>query len=201
MPLLRRCCCYFPLRRASVTLGVIGFTGSITSLIIVIIGRILVEDVANGVMSLFRKVTDVPYMMGTRHLSESEQEEQEQKLVEYWIDVYKILFIVCFIGMVISCIFSGLMVYGSVKSRKMLLVPWLVLGAINILGLITLVIVNMIYIDLPYNLIVLFLGIFCVSFMIHFWLVVVSFYQVLRDRERLELGGRSSEMKRLNRNY
>ncbi|KZS06547.1 Uncharacterized protein APZ42_029968, partial [Daphnia magna] len=124
MAILRRCCCCFPLRGGTVTLGVMGFTGAITVIIYLILSLIYVDEIATFVME---KIIDFPRAFGTRHVPKEDQDKMKEELHEILVHVYRIyVFVLAIPGEILGGILAGLLVWGAVKKRRNFLLPWLI---------------------------------------------------------------------------
>jgi len=161
MAVLRNCCCCFPLRRGTVTLGVMGFTGAVTAVITLILGFIFVETVVDWVVALLGMVVSLPASRGTKHLTEEEQEADIQKFREELIYAYSTyVFVGALIANVIGAVISAGMVFGAVKKRPKFLVPWLIMGLTVITGNVVCLILCCVFLPTKFALTLFFVGLF-----------------------------------------
>jgi Domain of unknown function (DUF4728) len=79
------------------------------------------------------------------------------------------------------------MVFGAVKKRRMFLLPWLILGLMVITGTTIALILAIVFLPVSYAITLLIVGLIQILIMMYFWLVVFSFFQELRERDRMEL--------------
>jgi len=161
MAILRRCCCCFTLRRGTITLGVMGFTGSITALITLSLGITFVESIASAVIDAMGLVIDIPYAQGTRHLDEEGQQQKVQELHDFLVNAYSnYIFVGALIGTIIGGIFAAMVVYGAVKKNKNFLLPWLIFETMVIIGTAVCILICMVllYRSVTYSIITFIVG-------------------------------------------
>lgn len=197
MAILRKCCCCFTLRRGTVTLGVMGFTGAITAIIFLALALIFVEDIAGFVIKIMEQIIDFPRATGTRHLPKEDQDKKKEELHEFLSDAYRnYVFVLALLGEILGGILAGLLVWGAVKKRRNFLLPWIIFAAIVMIGTVVTIITCVVILPIGYGITFLIVGILELLVMIYFWLVVFSFYQQLRERDRMNINS-PAEMKRL----
>lgn len=197
MAILRKCCCCFTLRRGTVTLGVMGFTGAITAIIFLALALIFVEDIASFVIKIMEQIIDFPRATGTRHLPKEDQDKKKEELHEFLSDAYRnYVFVLALLGEILGGILAGLLVWGAVKKRRNFLLPWIIFAAIVMVGTVVTIIACVVILPIGYGITFLIVGILELLVMIYFWLVVFSFYQQLRERDRMNINS-PAEMKRL----
>jgi len=165
-----------------------GFTGAITAVITLIFGFIFVEEIVTKVIELLGMIIDIPTARGTRHLTKEEQSADVEKLHSELVDAYSnFIFVIGLIGNVIGAVLSACMVFGAVKKRRMFLLPWLILGLMVITGTTIALILAIVFLPVSYAITLLIVGLIQILIMMYFWLVVFSFFQELRERDRMEL--------------
>ncbi|XP_032778977.2 uncharacterized protein LOC116917570 [Daphnia magna] len=194
MAILRRCCCCFPLRGGTVTLGVMGFTGAITVIIYLILSLIYVDEIATFVME---KIIDFPRAFGTRHVPKEDQDKMKEELHEILVHVYRIyVFVLAIPGEILGGILAGLLVWGAVKKRRNFLLPWLIYAIMVMVVTVVCIITCVVILPVSYGITFLIIGVLELLVMIYFWLVVFSFFQQLRENDQMNINS-PAEMKRL----
>ncbi|KAK4019551.1 uncharacterized protein LOC116917569 [Daphnia magna] len=197
MAILRRCCCCFPLRRGTVTLGVMGFTGAITAIIFLILALIFVDEIATFVIKFMEKIIDFPRATGTRHLPKEDQDKKKEELHEFLVHAYSTyVFVLAILGEILGGILAGLLVWGAVKKRRNFLLPWLIFAIMVMVGTVVCIITCVVILPVSYGITFLIIGVLELLVMIYFWLVVFSFFQQLRENDQMNINS-PAEMKRL----
>jgi len=174
-----------------------GFTGAITAIIFLALALFFVEDIATLVVKFLDQIIDIPRATGVRHLGKEGHEQEKQKLHDFLIRVYSTyVFVFSLLGEILGGILSALLVWGAVKKRRNFLLPWLIFAAIVMVGTVICLITCVVLLPVSYGITFLIIGILELLVMIYFWLVVFSFFNQLKEWERMNISS-AAEMKRL----
>uniref|UniRef100_A0A1L8DAA0 Putative membrane protein n=1 Tax=Nyssomyia neivai TaxID=330878 RepID=A0A1L8DAA0_9DIPT len=179
--MLRRCCC-FSLQKGTIIIGWYGLISAILGLIGCIIALCKLDDIVQKI------VDNIP-----------ENQPVDEGAIRTTLEIALIITIV---STSIGIIVASLLIVGAKKSRPALCLPWLILGAINIVGGL-IYSVSQLYSTfstqepgaIVLNIIII---VFAYGLGFYLWLVVKSFYTELRRELRGETTALISDSTRSN---
>merc|ERR1711874_310926 len=193
MPCFQRCCCCVNLRTGGLMMGFMTLVMSVFSIVPMAISL-------SNRLYLSRVVVYMLRRYGTNTEDEDNLPEEDNTRVTRLATASLIFFIVCIILLLVYLACSIMLMYGSVKGSRWLILPWLVATFLFILAYIAGMILSTILFGVTL-LSIAFLAIAIIESCIalYLWACVISLFQLLADRQA---SSQAWELKpRLNTSY
>merc|ERR1712013_353067 len=184
MPCFQRCCCCVNLRTGGLMMGVMTLALSVFSIVPMALSL-------NNRLYLSRVVV---HMLNRYARPTEEVKIEDDTKVTRLAAAMLIFFIVCIILLVVYLVCSVMLMYGSVRGSRWLILPWLVATFLFILAYIA----GMCLSTVLFGITLLSLAFLTIAIALYLWLCVISLFQLLADRH----GNQAYELKpRLNTSY
>jgi len=222
MPCFQRCCCCVNLRTGGLMMGVMTLALSVFSIVPMALSlnnRLYLSRVVVHMLNRYGRTTD-------EAVEEKQNENNSFEPIEFWgtvSEMFKkdgtnqlppeddskvtrlaaamlIFFIVCIILLVVYLVCSLMLMYGSVRGSRWLILPWLVATFLFILAYIAGMCLSTILFGITLlSLAFLTIAIIESCIALYLWLCVISLFQHLADRQA---NNQAWELKpRLNTSY